>query len=99
MSRRFDAGTTICRRRHLIDLQHEVQRPFRLLPRPRDYGATSRLGAAPPFTFHLSLFTGFLLAPTHSSAPGSASLATNVLRGVREENYEHGGLGPGWQRF
>jgi hypothetical protein len=25
-----------------------MQRPFRLLPRPRDYGATGRMGERPP---------------------------------------------------
>jgi hypothetical protein len=47
-------------------LHRGMQRPFRLLPRPRDFGATGRLGRATsqrvvatfhlsPFTFHFSL--------------------------------------------
>jgi hypothetical protein len=36
------------KRRHPLELKPGMQRPFRLLPRPRDYGATSRLGPPTP---------------------------------------------------
>jgi hypothetical protein len=39
------------------------------------------------------------IAPTHSSAPGSANLATSVLRGVRAQRYERAALTSGWRRF
>jgi len=104
MSRRFEfnAGTTICLRRHLIDLQHEMQRPpmsdVDSSRRPSDR-TTADKPARHCATFHFSLFTNHASPPIHTSVPGSASQLTSVLRGVPEEHYERAGLRPGRRRF
>src|SRR5260370_37505987 len=103
MSRRFEfnAGTTICLRRHLIDLQHEMQRPpmsdVDSSRRPSDR-TTADKPARHCATFHSSLFTNPASPPIHTSVPGSANQLTSVLGDVPEEPYDSAGISTGRRR-